>query len=225
MPGRNVLLARGEVYHVFNRGIDRRSTHTSRKEYQRAMQLLEYYNFLSPPIRYSRFLYLGVDRRMQILQQMKVKNLKLTNIYAFSFMPNHFHFLLRQNTESGISQFMSLFQNSYTRYFNTVHQRVGPLYLNQFKAVRIETDEQFTHVSRYIHLNPLTAFIVKDINSLAFYPWSSLTQYLKESSEICDITKILSFFKNKEEYIKFIADQADYQRELKKIEHLVLEEV
>lgn len=140
-------------------------------------------------------------------------------------MPNHFHFLLRQLVENGIPKFISNFENSFTRYFNTKHERVGPLFLDQFKGVRIETDEQLFHVSRYVHLNPYTSYVVKDLEVLKRYPWSSFSEYLVENQNgICEKETILSFFKNKKAYEQFVIDRADYQRELHKIQHLLLEE-
>jgi len=118
---------------------------------------------------------------------------------------------------------MSNFQNSYTRYFNTKHRRKGPLFYDQFKAVRIETDEQLIHVSRYIHLNPYSSYVIKDFKNIKDYLWSSLPDYLSGKKGICETNVILDFFKNKKEYFEFIYNQADYQRELDRIKHLDLE--
>ena len=138
-------------------------------------------------------------------------------------MPNHFHFLLQQLVDGGISKLLSNFQNSYTRYFNTRHRRDGALFLDQFKAVRIETDEQLIHVNRYIHLNPYTSYVVKTLKDLEEYEWSSLSEYNKESKDFVKLDPILKFFRNVEKYRKFVFDQADYQRTLKSIEHLTFE--
>ena len=137
-------------------------------------------------------------------------------------MPNHFHFLLRQTEDGGISKFLSNLQNSYTKFFNLSHERDGSLFLDQFKAIRIETDEQLTHVSRYIHLNPHTGYVVKTLEELEIYPWSSFSDYLQRKSLVVDVDFILNFL-GKQSYKKFVFDQADYQRKLKEIEHLVLE--
>ena len=94
-----------------------------------------------------------------------------------------------------------------------------------FKAVRIETDEQLLHVSRYIHLNPSTAYIVEP-EKLGDYRWSSYLIYLNEDSmdhSFVNPEIILSFFKNRADYKKFVLDQAVYQRELDKIKHLIFE--
>ncbi|MEK7558696.1 MAG: transposase [Patescibacteria group bacterium] len=221
MPRRLLPLVEGQVYHVFNRGIDHRPTFDDKLELKRALASIDYYRFVSQPLKFSKFLKLSGAERNKLEVKFKTGP-KLIDILSFCLMPNHFHFLLRQVSDKGISKFLSNFQNSYTRYFNTKNERIGHLFLGQFKAVLIETDEQLLHVSRYIHLNPITSYIVKDFNSLLKYPWSSLPEYIKEES-FCETDTILSFFKKREDYTDFLKDQVDYQRELSKIKHLVLE--
>lgn len=119
---------------------------------------------------------------------------------------------------------MSNFQNSYARYFNTKSKRISPLWQGQFKAVRIEDDNQLLHISRYIHLNPYTSFVVKNLKALLQYQWSSLSEYLNPATGgICSKEIILSQFGNLDDYQKFILDQADYQRRLEGIKHLILD--
>lgn len=223
MPGRLQPLVTNEIYHVFNRGIDHRLTFLNKREFQRAMNTLGFYQFTSPPMRLSKFLRLASSERERIIQQLLERKEKLIEFLAFCLMPNHFHFLLRQAAGGGISKFMAKFQNSFTRYFNTRHERVGPLFLDQFKAIRIEREEQLLHVSRYIHLNPYSSFTVKNLEELENFRWSSLPEYLGSNEGICDKEIILSFFKSKVQYKQFILDQADYQRGLEKIKHLILE--
>jgi putative transposase len=138
-------------------------------------------------------------------------------------MPNHFHLLLKQIGDSGISKFLSNFQNSYTRYFNVKHERDGSLFLDQFKAIRIESDEQLLHVSRYIHLNPYTGFVIKSEKELETYPWSSYTEYFLDKPRIIEKDILLSFFDSKSSFKKFVFNQADYQKRLKEIQHLIFE--
>ena len=109
------------------------------------------------------------------------------------------------------------------KYFNLKHKRIGPLFQSMFKAVRIETDDQLLHVSRYIHLNPSTSYIV-DIEKLSAFHWSSFPEYLGERSSLfVNYEIILSLVGGKQKYKDFIFDQAEYQRELDKIKHLTLE--
>lgn len=219
---RKVPLVTGEIYHVFNRGIDGRVTFSDIKECSRAYQVIKYYRFSSPPLKLSIFLRIS-DSKRQELQESSWGE-KLVSIMCYSLMPNHFHFMLRQEIDGGISKFLSLFQNSYTRYFNTKNNRVGQLFLDTFKNVLVEREEQLLHLSRYIHLNPFSSSVVNNLEDLYKYEWSSLGEYIGGSEDyICEKDMILSSFKTKESYKKFVSDRADYQRELKQIENLIIE--
>ncbi|MBI2430899.1 MAG: transposase [Candidatus Levybacteria bacterium] len=222
MPGRLVPLITNEIYHVFNRGINRQPIFTTKREYQRAVDSIMFYRFANPPVRLSKFLRFESDRQNEILQMLETRE-PLVQIFSYCFMPNHFHLLIKQKKDNGIARFISNVQNSYTRYFNTRHQRDGALLLNQFKAVLIETDEQFLHVSRYIHLNPYTGYLVKYHNELETYAWSSFPDYLKNNSSFVTKDLLMSFFRTVGQHKKFVLDQADYQRRLKEIEHLTFE--
>jgi len=224
MPLRKTVLATGEIYHVFNRGVNRQSIFIDKRDYPRALDVLSFYRFAKPSLRFSFYNRLPVEEKLNFWKELERKNQKIVILLSFCFMPNHFHFLLRQERENGISKFLANFQNSYTKYINTRHARTGHLLQGQFKAVRIETESQFLHASRYIHLNPYTSYVVKTIDELKMYPWSSLPQYIDNNEKgICAIKNILSSFPSKKKYLQFVLDQKDYQRTLKEIEHLLLE--
>src|SRR3989344_1815979 len=213
----SAILANDEVYHVFNRGTDKRSTFTHYREYNRALLALDFYHYDCPPLRLAKVLQLDVLERIKLLQGLKKAGKRRVEIICFCLMPNHYHLLLKQKLDKGISRFMNDFSNSYTRYFNIKNNRVGVLFQGTFKAVRIEDDEQLLHVSRYIHLNPVVSCLVKE-KDLDSYIWSSLPEYLgllKE--EKCVKELILELFKTKEEYRKFVYDQIDYAKQLEKV--------
>src|SRR3989344_5819377 len=222
MPGRLLPLVKDQIYHVFNRGIDHRPTFSDRLELKRALAVIDHYRFVTPLVKFSKFIKLSVEERNRFQTKIKAGP-KLIDILSFCLMPNHFHFLLKQASDKGISKFLSNFQNSYTRYFNIKNERDGPLFLDQFKAVFVETDEQLIHVSRYIHLNPTTSYLLKDFDSLLKYPWSFLPEYIQGKEFICEISTILGFFKADGSYEDFLKDQLGYQRELNVIKHLLIE--
>ena len=223
MPGRLTPLVNNQIYHVFNRGINHQPTFLDKIEYKRAKLVIDFYRFSNLPTKLSRFLTLSNDDRIKIMDNLRKENNKLVDILAYCLMPNHFHFLLRQLTDKGISKYLGNLQNSYTRYFNTRNERDGSLFLDQFKAKLITTDEQLIHVSRYIHLNPYTSYVVGNFNNLLQYQWSSLSEYLESKPKICELETIMSYFKTPKAYQKFLEDQADYQRQLHIIAHLALE--
>ena len=138
-------------------------------------------------------------------------------------MPNHVHFLLKQLLDNGISKFMAKITNAFSHYFNVRHERVGHLFQGNFGAVRIEDDNQLIHVSRYIHLNPVTSYLI-EIGDIDNYEYSSYPEFIGKRSGFSNTNDVLSYFKNIEDYKKFIKDQADYARQLENIKHLTLED-
>ena len=224
MPLRKTVLATGETYHVFNRGVNHQPIFIDKRDYPRALEISSFYRFAKPRLRFSFYNRLPTEEKLNFWKELEEENQKIVTLFCFCFMPNHFHLLLRQEKENGISKFLANFQNSYTKYINTRHERSGHLFQGQFKAVRIENDSQFLHTSRYIHLNPYTSYIVRTVDQLEKYPWSSLPQYTSSNQNgICDIKDLLSNFSTSKQYLQFILDQKDYQRRLKDIEHLLLE--
>lgn len=224
MPYRVTPLVKGEVYHVFNRSIAQQPIFINKKDYQRGLETLTYYYNLNTPMRFSHFSRLPIPIKNETLERLDREKQTLIQILAFCIMPNHVHFLVKEITERGISTFMRKFQNSYAKYFNTKTKRSGSVFQSMFKAVRITTDAQLLHVARYIHLNPLTSFIIKDIKELEKYPWSSFQSYLSNNPSGAITTEtVLKFFPSKDKFIKFTHDQIEYQKELNKIKHLLLE--
>ena len=217
---RKVILATGEIYHVFNRSIENRTIFTGKKECYRALETLNYYQYSNVPVRYSHFISLNQHRKDDVLSSLTGKDV---TILAFCLMPNHYHLLLRQEKDKGISKFMANFSNSFSKYYNLKADRSGVLFQGVFKAVRIETEEQLNHVSRYIHLNPVTSFII-EAELLDKYEWSSLPEYLNLTTRrISEPNLILSQYKNRNAYRNFVHDQIKYARELDKIKHLLYE--
>ena len=220
---RNVVLATEEIYHIFNRGVERREIFTDKWEYRRALGTMNYYRFLEPPIRYSKYIILEEKRRIQLLNALLTSQLQV-DILAFCLMPNHFHLLLKQTANAGISRFVSKFCDSYSKYFNIKHDRVGPLFQGPFKAVRVESEEQLIHLSRYIHLNPISSFLIKEAE-LDSYSWSSLPEYLApQGNTLSNPTFIGGLFKSPTGYRDFIHNQIDYAQKMECIKHLAFEE-
>lgn len=222
MSDRKFPIATGEFYHVFNRGVAKQPIFLSKKDYEQAMLTLSYYRFKKPPVRLSRFKDLSLEEKKKILDNLQEQNDLSVKIVSFVLMPNHFHFLLYQEQDAGIPTFIARFSNSYTKYLNTKGQRVGPLLQGVYKAVRIESDEQLIHVSRYIHLNPVVSLVIKE-KDLFQYPWSSLPDFLNGTSNLVWTDPVLSNFSSPEEYKKFVLDQVDYGKQLENIKHLLLE--
>lgn len=210
MPYRATPLVNGQVYHLFNRGVEKRNVFTDRREYSRFLEAIQYYQQIDPQVRFSKA---DKDKKENLSDK------KLVEVIAYCLMPNHFHFLLKQVSDNGISTFIRRLINSYTRYFNTKNERVGSLFQGPFKAVRMESDGQLLHVTRYIHLNPLAGYLVKDLRN---FEWSSYLGYIGLEDKLCrreDVEKLISL----KDYERFVQDQADYAKQLENIKHLTFD--
>lgn len=139
-------------------------------------------------------------------------------------MPNHFHLLLKQKIENGIRDGISQLLNSYTKYINTKHDRVGPLFQGRYKSVPVVSDDQMIHLVRYILLNPYVDHLV---SSPEKYKWSSYAEILPDSgiksdsaSEVVNAEILSELFPRKEQFIKFVMDYADLARTKKDLQNL-----
>ncbi len=181
----NPPLAAGSFYHIYNRGVEKRNIFTDKWDYLRFLETLDYYRRTPQPMKLSDFRR-GVIKLKKIDDQTEV-----VKIFCYALMPNHFHLLIQQMTDNGISEFLRKLSDSYTRYFNTKHERVGPLFQGTFKAKLIETDEYLLQLSKYIHRNafPLSMWEGR------VYPYSSYGYYLSgEKHPFCDTDFISAYF-------------------------------
>lgn len=192
-------------------------------DFERMRQLIKYYT-VTPNTKFSDFIVsslvgkLGFYEAFDIIQQDRMQ---LVQIVAYCFMPTHIHLLLKQLAENGISKYMKDILISYTRSFNTAHQRKGPLWESRFKSILVSNDEQLLHLTRYLHLNAVTA---KLVDSPDEWPFSSYKEYLGQTDNvpgICQFNDILEIKPSL--YRKFVCDRIAYQRELAKIRNLMID--
>lgn len=219
MPIRKVPLVTGEYYHIFNRGINRHRTFTAEhnyRDYNRAIETLLYYRPTINKLKYSYFLARPKLEQRDILKKISDVPHRVT-IIAYCLMPNHFHLLLRQEEDGGISQYLADFQNSYTKYFDVKHKRSGALFDRQFKSVLVESENQLLHLTRYIHLNPYSSKLINH-DQITTYPFSSLPEYLSGKYYLANPARALDIYPRR--YESFILDHADYQQQLEKLKHV-----
>jgi putative transposase len=220
MARRKYVLADNEIYHVFNRSVGNEELFGNLKDIDRALKLINFYRY-HQSIRYSKYKSLNKELKKAYDIQGLRKN-PLVEIYAYAIMPNHYHLLLKQLQDKGIQRFVANFQNSLARYYNTKTGRRGSLFINNFKAKRIENDQIILHVSRYIHLNPVTSHIIKEsefINNIM----TSFYAYSNEVDTFVDKDMLLSIARSRQKYIKFVFDQVDYQRKLNEIKSVLFD--
>ncbi len=142
MPRKTISVVTGEKYHVYNRGVDKRVIFKNKKDYLRFYQSLEVFNAIEPSHNYEA-----------AKNKTRTDSDRLVQIYAYSLLPNHFHFIIEQLTDGGISEFMKRIQGGYTSYFNEYNQRSGSLFQGRYKRVHIDSDEYYQYLFAYVNEN------------------------------------------------------------------------
>ncbi len=142
---RKFPFAVNEFYHIYNRGTEKRTIFPTSRDYARFVALLYLCNGKIPIVfRDIEEADIFVTDRSETLVDMG----------AYCLMPNHFHLLLREKTDGGISAFMTKLLTGYSMYFNKKNKRVGNLFEGTFKARHAHTDAYLKYLFSYIHLNP-----------------------------------------------------------------------
>lgn len=187
MDMRKINFLEGEIYHVYNRGVEKRDIFMNDADRLRFLRSMYFCNNTAPAINSFR-------RENEFGEKMNDgEHEPIVRLHAFVLMPNHFHFLIEPLNDDGVTDFMHKLGTAYTMYFNKKHKRVGGLFQGTFKAIQVTNDPYFNYLPQYIHLNPLDlsyptwrAKRIKDIEgALEFlnqYKWSSYLDYMDQSN-------------------------------------------
>jgi putative transposase len=195
---RKFIFSFNENYHIYNRGVEKRAIFLDVSDYHRFILLLKIANDKSRvDLRERKKL---LDLGVKINDQRDT----LVDIGAWCLMPNHFHLLLHEKIDGGVSKFMSKLLTGYTMYFNRKYQRKGCLFENTFQAEYLDTDNYLKYIFSYIHLNPVKLIdplwkdnglkdlvVAKDF--LDKYSYSSYSDYMGKNREENEILKKEAF--------------------------------
>lgn len=173
MPRRQVQFAPGQYYHIYNRGVGRQSIFWEDKNY----------------------LYL-----LQLLKQVTAKC--CVTVIAYCLLPNHYHWLLRQNGDTPAGQVPRRVFGSYSQAFNRAYDRSGTLFEGPYDGIHVETDEYLRHLCRYIHANPVRHAIATDVE---LWPYSNYLEWIgKRGGTLVDRTFIEAHFTSIEAYKAYV---------------------
>jgi len=187
-------------YHIYNRGVDKRQV------------FLRYGHFARFLTTIRNLLNTGSATERLIYNQSLALNKKI-HLLSYCLMPNHYHLLIQQIEDNGITEFMHKLDTSYTKYFNLNNHRTGRLFESTFKAKLIESDEVLLHISRYILINPVIAKLVEHPQE---WRWSAYRDYFDiEVSKLAQTEIIHGLFPHPEAYRNFLLDQIAYGKLLK----------
>lgn len=226
---RKFRFTQNTYYHICNRSNDGNSIFLDKRDYIRFLFFtlayqapLSFYNIGRQTSYFLKHSQFNIAERT--LQQIIIK--RNTELNAFAVMPNHFHFLVQEKTDTGtgISRYLQRVQTGYAKYFNAKYEKRGHLFQGSFRAVPVETNEQLLYLSAYIHRNP------RDLKEWrgneAKYPWSSYQDFARENrwGALLKPDIILDQFSHKSIYRKFTeTSTAKLQSGELPIEDLLLE--
>jgi putative transposase len=214
---RSINFAVGEYYHVYNRGVDKREIFLAEEDRERMLKLLYVSNSTAP------FVY----RNIQDKDLVEIdRGEPLVAIGAYCMMPNHFHLLVKEVREGGLSAFMEKFTTAYSMYFNKRSKRTGFLFEGNFKASHVDNDAYLKYLYSYIHLNPIKIIEpkwkevgVKELSHeqgyLATFRYSSYEDYAignREESVILSPQEFPEYFRTKADFRECVREWLEYRK-------------
>ncbi len=209
---RRDAFAVGEFYHIFNRGVEKRKIFNQGNDYLRFIDSMIFFNTEKSGWLVNDLREKGIDARPNPEDM-------LVDIIAYCLNPNHFHLLLKENKENGITTFMKKVSTGYAMYFNKKYDRSGVLFQGRFRSVRIESTSHLLYTSVYVNCNSQ----IHGIEKAEKYPWCGMREYLGGNGDVCQKGIIMDNFKNGEEYRHYCAENIEVMRDRKEMEKLILE--
>ena len=147
------------MYHVLNRGVDKRKIFLDDKDHVRFIHDLFEFNDEKNVRDFGYFFAKGHQRQYRDIGYHDIDERRprklIVNLLAFSLMPNHYHLLLQPYGENALPLFMRKLNGGYSRYFNQKYERSGALFQGKYKWAVVEKESHFLHLPYYIHCNPL----------------------------------------------------------------------
>lgn len=212
MSIRKIKLIGGEYYHIYNRGNSKQKIFQNEKDYQRFISLLYVSNMD------ENFDLSNLSRNSQFDVYQVKRKINLVDMGAYCLMPNHFHILLTEKTEGGISRFMQKLSTAYSMYYNRKYKRSGSLFEGKFKSQHVDNDNHLKYLFSYIHLNPVKLIQKnwkekgihdknKALKFLKNYNYSSYQYFIGEKriqDKILDLKPFPEYFPSVESFNKEI---------------------
>jgi len=215
---KHLPFAEGEYYHIYNRGVEKRSITMDWKDSERFLQSLVEFNVLKPiGSIYENQFNPRVSSGKRLGSRTTKSEERLVDIVAHCLNPNHYHLILTPLVENGIEKFMQKFAGGFTRYFNEKHNRTGVLFQGKFKSAHIDSNEYLLHVTAYVNLNNKVHQLGSRTTKLVRSSW---LEYLGEVDKkhkgvknICNKDIVLGQFKNAKEYEKHAKESLKFTLE------------
>jgi putative transposase len=190
----------GEYYHLYNRGNSKQIIFHDEQDHLYFINLLAIVNS-------EQRVKSGVNKIVDPEES-------IISIGAYCLMPNHFHILVKQEKDSGITMFMQKLLTGYSMYYNKKYKRTGSLFEGKFKSKYAGEDRYLKYLFSYIHLNPLKIINedwktkIKlgcgddDYNFITKYPYSSINEYIDSNFELVNKVSFPDYFPTAVEFKK-----------------------
>ncbi len=199
MSIRSVPFVIGEFYHVYNRGNSKQVIFHDEQDHLYFINLLMIVNS-------EQKVKTGVTKSVDLEE-------RVISIGSYCLMPNHFHILVKQEKDKGITIFMQKLLTGYVGYYNKKYKRTGSLFEGKFKSKHAGLDTYLKYLFSYIHLNPLKIMDTnwkksklhgKQLDFLLKYPYSSFNEYFASNFEIVNKEAFPNYFPTKSSFLKEI---------------------
>ena len=212
MSMRKVSFVKDEYYHIYNRGNSKQKIFHDTEDYLRIVNLFYLCNSE------NNFKFFILNRGRSNDPYLFERGKQLVSVGAYCIMPNHFHILITEKQEGGISKFMQKLTTAYVMYYNKKYKRTGSLFEGKFKSGYIDNDRYLKYLFSYIHLNPIkllqTDWKEKGIKNkkqaleyLNKYKYSSFFDYL-------NINRKQNNILNKESFPNYFENQKIFEEEI-----------
>lgn len=200
-------------YHVYNRGVDKRDIFLNKKDVSRFVLSIKEFNTVSPVGSIRNVMRDKMDLENKCIRRRKRNGEILVSIVCFCINPNHFHFVLRQEKDGGISEFLKRLLGGYSKYFNKVYNRSGALFQGKFRSHLISNDRYLLKILPYVNMNNLIHDIPEEKKHLII---SSNEEYERKSFRIVsqkEARQLLELFGGSENFKKECASVVSFVRE------------
>ena len=212
MANRGTSLVTSEYYHIYNRGNSKNTIFHDNHDYEYFINLLI---IMNTELRIKSIRTKGFKNLIGPKENLLNKNEPIVSIGAYCCMPNHFHILIKQEKDNGVSVFMQKLSTAYAMYYNKKYKHTGSLFEGRFKSKYAGDDTYLKYLFSYIHMNPLKIIdknwksgrSLSSEKALAFlysYTYSSFNEYCNGIEEVTNKKVFPSYFPTKNHFKKEI---------------------
>lgn len=212
---RKIRLVEGEYYHVFNRGVDKRTIFSDESDFQRFLKSMKEFNVVKP----IGSIYENSFRKSE---NSKRSSKPLVEFVAYCLNPNHYHFILCPVAANGIEKFIHRLNMGYAKYYNKKYKRSGALFQGSFKSVHVGSNEQLLYLSAYVNLNYLVHGLGHSVSKSSWGEYTGVPKGVRKV-KFCNKSLVKEQFYDVKDYKKMAIETVREIKERRDADGLLLE--